>query len=576
MKIRISSRLAALVLAFAAPPALAASVGAPVGASAITPAKAPIRYEVSPRLSGQDLTGLEITATFRADSDGETRLELPDKWMGRDKQYRNLSNLTVEGATSVVEDGPAARVIRSRPNRLLVLRYTVDATFDHEPRQSDSYPSEPWLRPSWFYADGSSIMIDVEGREAAPVRFRWGKAWPKAFVLASNMEDSQAADPRDSVLIGGRDLRIVRAGPMRVALRGTFPFADADLARTLQAILRAERGFFGDAQDAPFLVTAQSLTVENGSTFSGTGKHQAFAMAVTPNLTLDDVRVLLAHEIFHSWNPRRLGKPIGARGYWFSEGFTDFYARRLMMRERLITPQAFVAAWNETLLAYGTSAVIAMPGEEAAAKFWSDTGADQLAYQRGALLAAAWDQRLRASGSSLDAVLQAQAALKQKQPEASILNTFVEAAKLEDLDVKPEIETHIDRGQPIRLAPDAFAPCAKVIDVTAPVFDLGFEPQVDDKGVRTVTKLRPDSAAWRAGLRDGAVIVTKRHGVNGDATQPYELVMRDAGVPASGPDHTVSFLPQGATQQNFQRLVLTPEALGDPALCDFRSRSPRS
>jgi predicted metalloprotease with PDZ domain len=570
VKIGVSTELAALALAFAAVPALAASAGA----SAMTPDPVPIRYEVSPRLSGQDLTGLKVTVTFRADADGETRLELPDKWMGRDKQYRNLSDLTVEGATSVVEDGPAARVIRSRPSRMLVLRYTVDATFDHEPRQSDSYPAEPWLRPSWFYADGASIMIDVEGREAAPVRFRWGKAWPKAFVLASNMEDSQAADPRDSVLIGGRDLRIVRAGPMRLALRGTFPFADADLARTLQVILRAERGFFGDAQDAPFLVTAQSLIVENGSTFSGTGKHQAFAMAVTPNLTLDDVRVLLAHEIFHSWNPRRLGKPIGANGYWFSEGFTDFYARRLMMRERLITPQAFVAAWNETLLAYGTSPLIAMPGREAAAQFWAGSGADQLAYQRGALLAATWDQTLRASGSSLDTVLRAQTVLHAKSPETPLPQAFLQAARTQGLDVAPEIALHIDQGQPIRLAPDAFAPCAKVIDVTAPVFDLGFEPQVDDKGVRTVTKLRPDSAAGRAGLRDGAVIVAKRGGVNGDATQPYDLVVRDAGVPAGGPEHTVSFLPQGAARQHFQRLVLAPAAMGDPALCDFRSPPP--
>lgn len=221
--------------------------------------------------------------------------------------------------------------------------------------------------------------------------------------------------------------------------------------------------------------------------------------------------------------------------------------------------------------AYGTSPVIAMSGEEAAAKFWTDPGADQLAYQRGALLAAIWDQRLRASGSSLDALLHAQAALRLQHPETPLPRTFIDAAKARGLDVTPDIEAYIDKGQPIRMSPDAFAPCARVVDVTAPVFDLGFEPLVADDGTRTATRLRQDSPAWRAGLREGSVIISKLKGDNGDATQPYELVVRDAG----GPERTVSFLPQGVGRQTFQRLVLAPEADRKPELCDFRSAAPR-
>lgn len=564
MKISVSSVLAALAINATAPSASAAP-----GKS---PDRSPITYEVSPRLSGRDLTALEITVTFRADADGETRLELPDASMGHAKLWRNLSNLTVAGADSIVEEGPAVRLVRARPGRELVLRYTLAGALDHEPRQSDDYPAEPWVRPSWFYLDGPSVMIVVDGRDEAPLHFRWSKAWPKDFALASNLENGQVGNPRASTLIGGRDLRIVRAGPVRLALRGTYSFADADLAETLRAVLRAERGFFGDAQATPFLVTAQSLVAEDGSTFSGTGKHQAFAMTLTPNLSLDDLRVLLAHEIFHSWNPLRLGKPIGPRGYWFSEGFTDFYARRLLARERLITSETFVSIWNETLRAYGTSPAIAMPGEEAAAKFWTDPDADKLAYQRGALLAAIWDQRLRASGSSLDAVLRAQAALRARRPEASILRTFVDAATAQGLDVAPDIATYVDDGKPIRLPSDTFAPCGRVVEVTAPIFDLGFKPQVADDGTLTVTKLRSDSPAWRAGLREGSIIIKKLKGVSGDATQPYEMIVRDGG----GLERTVTFLPEGTEVKTFQRLVLTPDAAHDPALCDFRSASPGS
>ncbi|PLR21825.1 hypothetical protein SGCZBJ_19810 [Caulobacter zeae] len=552
MRLLISGVLAALMMA-------AAAQASPKAAPVIT-------YTIAPRLSGPDLAALEITVRFKADADGVTRLELPDQAMGRKGAWRNLSNLTVEGADSMVEDGPAHRLVRSRPGRRLILRYTLSGVLNREPSQSDSYPAEPWIASSWFYVDGPSAMVAVEGRDDVPVSVAWDDAWPKDFHLASNLEGGALTDPRAAVLIGGRDLRIVRAGPLRLAVRGNFAFADADLARSLETILRAERGFFGDAQQTPYLVTAQSLKTENGSTFSGTGKHQAFAMAVTPNLSLDEVRVLLAHEIFHTWNPSRLGKPVGPPGYWYSEGFTDFYAHRLMAREGQITPQAFVAAWNETLRAYGTSPAIAMPGEEAAAKFWTDPNADQLAYQRGALLAAIWDQRLRAAGASLDAVLDAQMALHERQPDLTIAKALLEAAKSQGLEVRADIEAHIDQGRPIRLPTDAFLPCATVTDVTTPVFDRGFEPKVDDKGTMTVADLREDSAAYRAGLRNGAVIVQRRKGGGGDATTPYELVVRDG----DGPVRTLTFLPQGATTQRYQQLVLTPEAAAAPTLCAFR------
>ncbi|KSB87299.1 hypothetical protein AS593_22905 [Caulobacter vibrioides] len=554
----------ALILAVLAAPAWAAPKPEPAAPESVAPES--IAYVVSPVMKDGDLTALEITAAFKADADGETKLSLPDNWMGRSGVWRNLSDLTVEGADSVAEDTPKARIVRSRPGRRLVLRYRVNNTLKGEPAQSDSYPSEPWIRPSWFYVDGVSALITVDGREDRAASFRWGEGWPKDFKLASNLEDAGwDEDARQSVLIGGRDLRIVRAGPVRLAIRGAYAFTNAELSGALEAILRAERGFFGDDQKRPFLVTAQSLAPQSGASFHGTGKHQAFAMAATANMTLDDMRVLLAHEIFHAWNPSRLGKPFGPRGYWFSEGFTDFYARRLMARERQFTPQAFVAAWNETLRDYATSPAIAMPGDEAAGKFWTDPYADKLAYQRGALLAAIWDMQLRRAGSSLDAVLQDQARARDRDPKVTMVRAFVETAKVHGLDVTADIEAHIDQGRPIRLPADAFLPCATVTDVSAPKFDRGFEPQTDDKGTMTVADLREDSGAYRAGLRNGMVIVERRQGRGGDAATPYELVVREG----DGPVRVVTFLPQGTKTERYQQLALTSEAAQAPALCAF-------
>jgi predicted metalloprotease with PDZ domain len=524
-----------------------------------------ITYTVSPRLDGERLSGVRIAVDFQANASGVTRLALPDKAMGRDRLWRNVRDLTVDGATSVTEDGPATRMIRSRPGQRLVARYLVASALDHEPVEADSYPFEPWVRPSWFYLDGANTLATIEGRDTAAVRLRWAD-WPEGFDLASNLEDEGARNPRRGVLIGGRDLRIVRSGVLRLAIRGQFGVPDATLARELETILKAERGFFGDRQDRPYLVTASAVGAESAAHFSGTGKHDAFAMTATPNMSLDDLRTLLAHEILHAWNPARLGQPIGPGGYWLSEGFTDFYARRLLQRERAITPAAFVAAWNTMLREYGVSPARSMPGAQAAQAFWTDPVVERLPYQRGALLAALWDQRLRRQGSSLDAVLFAQARAFAAKPDASLIDLFTQTMAAHGVDVRPNIAAYVEQGRPMTLPADLFAPCADLVEVTSPVFDLGFAPKVDRQGVMTVTDLRPGSPADRAGLRDGMIVIEKLKGVNGDATTPYELRVRsDDAAP-----RTLSFLPRDSGTTTYQQLALRPEAATEPRLCDFR------
>ena len=58
--------------------------------------------------------------------------------------------------------------------------------------------------------------------------------------------------------------------------------------------------------------------------------------------------------------------------YWFSEGFTDYYARALMVRAGVISTTEFVAQWNEMLAAYAGSPARTMSGKQAAAAFWED------------------------------------------------------------------------------------------------------------------------------------------------------------------------------------------------------------
>src|ERR1700710_2685183 len=92
-----------------------------------------VDYTVSPELNAAGLAALDVTLRMRADPSGITRLALPDETFGTSELWRYLRDIRVEGATSVAEDGPAARVVRSAPSAPLTVRYRLVSAFDRDP-----------------------------------------------------------------------------------------------------------------------------------------------------------------------------------------------------------------------------------------------------------------------------------------------------------------------------------------------------------------------------------------------------------------------------------------------------------
>src|SRR6185436_12913525 len=96
----------------------------------------------------------------------------------------------------------------------------------------------------------------------------------------------------------------------------------------------SHNAFWQDPND-PFLVTLLPIIgTPNSQSLGGTGRGDAFALFATDNNPDSVINRILAHEHIHTWIPRSLGRMPNkdeARDYWFSEGFTDFYANRLLV-----------------------------------------------------------------------------------------------------------------------------------------------------------------------------------------------------------------------------------------------------
>src|SRR6185312_10798564 len=496
--------LAAACLSLLAVPAVAAPAPAD-----------PVAYRLSPEFDATGaLTALKVEIRFREGPSGKTRLAWADDWAGDNALYAHARDMKIVGGDAT-PDGPGGWTIQAAPGTPIMATYRVVSAYDHDPTDDDSKQSKPVVRPTWFYAVGEALFAAPRDREKAPATFAWTGA-PNDFGFASDLEHlarpgKKAARPGtvddivESIVAGGRDMRVFEQRPdgarVRVAILGRYGFDDATFARQVFQVLKAERGFWKD-KGSPYLVTMTPTVGAPGRiSLSGTGRADAFALWVDPTSKLDDLHWLLAHEYFHTWNPVQLGDLGGesqeAAGYWFSEGFTDYYAWKLMLGSHQFAPEAFARQWNAMLRRYAVSPVRDKPNSLIVTDFWKSQAVEKLPYERGAILAATLDRRAAAHGSSLDAVMREMRRLAAQPGETRHADVLFPVAYRSVVGIDPTdlIARHILAGEPLTLPADAFGACFPVKTVEVAPFERGWDSAATRKAGNMVTGLRDDAPA---------------------------------------------------------------------------------
>jgi predicted metalloprotease with PDZ domain len=504
-----------------------------------------------------------VTLRLKVGPEGRVELHLPDSAAGATELWRYLQDIKVEGATSVRAPKPSERLIDARPGATITVLYRVVSAYAEPAHQLDSYKPQIWRDSFWIYGEA---LFAYSG-DIRTATFRWTRA-PSDFGFASSLERPHGeALPRDdlieSVSVGGRGLEVsttnVGGSPVRVASLGRFDVTNQAIADMSMKVIAGERRFWG-GHEPPFLVVLNSLPSAPGSiSVHGEGRADAFDIQAGVNTPLEYFKSLLAHEYFHNWNPPRLGGTHDGDAeradYWFSEGFTDFYARKLTLRSGVFSLEEFVRDWNQMLDEYAASPTRAAPVSRVVADFWKDSDVQKLPYRRGSILAATWDRELRArSGGKvgMDQVMLAMrdraAKLGPKSPKAPEL--FEATMRGFGLDARPDVEHFVKTGAAAMLPKDAFGGCITVTTRQAPRFETGYQVETKD-GVRVLTKVDPEGPAYAAGLRDRMTYVRRVAGGPGNSAEPWKIRISE-----NGQEREVSYLPAGKGMVTLQQLEL--------------------
>jgi predicted metalloprotease with PDZ domain len=525
-----------------------------------------LTYTLSPVIEHGALNAFDVEMVMAGDDDGETTIELPDQWGGKSELWRGLTEFRVSGKNLRLAQGgtPAMKVVRHAAGATLTVRYRVVQTWKGEPAISGSNEYRPVIRPQYFHLIGWTIFARPTWSLAAPVSVSFGDM-PKGWSFASDLEHGELTIGKllESISVGG-DFRVSKAGMLRVAIRGAWSFSDEAFIKRLEPIIASHHRFWGDPMK-PFLVTVLPLLPEPGSmSLGGTGLSDAFAFFSTPNVDDRQLTRILAHEHLHSWIPRRVGmmpqEGNDSLEYWLSEGFTDFYTYRLLIRDGLWSLDETVKALNDVMWDYAFSRARNATNADVAASFWSDRAKGDIAYHRGLLFAALADDRVRRAAKGKrdldDVMLAMKRAADAVGPHGMpppIRALFVTSMMGAGVDVGDDIQRFIERGDTIALPGDTWQSCGAIETSEVAEFDRGFDGPRTIANNNVVTGVDPNGPAYAAGLRDGMRLRKLDLSERRDSR-----VALTYSIFVDGGAREISYLPAGKRKVTLQEFKMKP------------------
>lgn len=530
---------------------------------------------------------LRVTLEWQTAGHGPSRLAISPGWASVQRPAQFIRDVSVEGGelASVADGAAGSWEIAHDEGALIRFAYTVDAgyaSFDWERRYL------PIVSFKFFHGIGETFLITPEqrrGRESGfDVEIEWdlpegwnqavtslgrgrsisARAYPgtlrQSAYLAGSLEVAGAdAEGKPFTLpsppgrgAGGEGEQQVDPPFLTAAIHDLFAFDAPQLARVASRILEAQRKFMDDDALPPFTILAVPVgdpLTAGSARFGGTALHHSVALFLPPHSTMDDrIIMLIAHEVFHHYNGRLITNVEAEElSYWFTEGFTDYYAMRVLL-ERFPDMHPWLADWvNERIGKYLSNPAINATNDEIRARFWTgDEAHRDIPYARGLMLGIRWHAIAREHGieNGIDALMR-ELLRRARERDYHLGNQSLREIGAEVLGewFGEEFDAYVVRAETIPLEPDFMQPWFEGDMAGSGGFELGFDWE-RSKSTRTVRGLKAGSAAAEAGLEEGDLLLGWVLTI-GDANQEVVLTVQRGGRVMD-----ISYMPRAVTRGN--------------------------
>ncbi|HEX8244365.1 MAG TPA: PDZ domain-containing protein [Longimicrobium sp.] len=412
------------------------------------------------------------------------------------------------------------------------------------------------LDASHGFVNGTSVFMYLEGRQGHEARLEvrpprgWRITTAMKEVAPNTFHAAGYDELADSPLEIGTHAVVdfeVDGVPHRYAIWGRGNYDAQRLVADTTKIVRAEKALFGELPYRAYTFIVHLLPGGSGGL-----EHRDSTVLVADRWSFrgpayESFLGLVAHELFHAWNGKRIRPAVlgpfdyvreaYTRELWVVEGVTTYYTDVILRRAGLITPQRYLEK-----VADQATRLLAIPGrlvqplEDASFDAWikfyrpdaNSPNATISYYHKGGLVALLLDleiRRVTGNQRSLDDVMRALWA-ESGRPDVGFPERRVEevASEVAGVDLRPLFDRWLRTAEELELAPrlaEAGLALLPAHEAQRPGLPQpaqggpGAEPREArvgfqfryDGGKTIVGNVLAGTPAWRAGVSAGDEIV---------------------------------------------------------------------
>jgi predicted metalloprotease with PDZ domain len=490
-----------------------------------------VRYDITFTKAHAQAKLVEVSMTFSTTGSAPVVLSLP-AWTPGAYEITNYARWVT--AFSATTDGHPLRwdkldydTWRIRPAGA----GSVKVSFRYAADSLDN--AIAWAKSDFLLLNGTNVFLFPEGQPseyAAMVEIHTESDWRVATGMspAGQSRTYSANSYHDLVdmpfFIGKFDLDSARVSEKWIRY-ATYPAGSVSASvrqsawDQLKKVIPPEVAVFGEVPWDSYTV----MQIVDSSYMGASGlEHQNSHVDVLgPQYVGSEFQPsLYAHEIFHSWNVKRLrpadmwpyhySRPQPTPWLWVSEGITDYYADLAEVRGGVIDAKGFLALTAEKINEVAAAAPIAL--QDASLNTWVHPidGTEYIYYPKGSLAGLLLDIMIRDASDnkkSLDDVMRAlyQSAYKRGQGFTSTDWWAAVSAAANGKSFAAFDAAYIDGREPFPW--ESVLPLAGLRIHQERVPRLGVTTQQDASGI-VVRDIAPGSSAARAGVRPGDYLVS--------------------------------------------------------------------
>jgi predicted metalloprotease with PDZ domain len=471
-----------------------------------------------------------VRMSFTADAPGSVVLSLP-AWTPGAYEVSNFAR-NVLGFSAASGGKPASwdKVDYDTWRIRGVASGPVEVTFSYAADSLDNAMS--WARPNFLLFNGTNAFMYPEGRSLAfpatvtvKTESDWMIATGMNMVAPRKYSASNYHDLVDMpFFIGSFDVDSTQVAGKWVKLasypRGGVPAAARAMAISqLGKVIPPEIAVFGEAPWPNY--TVMQIVDSSFGGASGLEHQSSHVDILSPAFVGSDFQPsLYAHEIFHSWNVKRLrpaemwpyvySHPQPTPWLWVSEGITDYYADLAEARGNVVTAEGFYKLIEDKVREVNDAGPVAL--EDASLSTWVHPvdGTGYIYYPKGSLAGLMIDIIIRDASDnakSLDTVMRELYETTYKQSRGFTSDDFWNAVTRAagGKSFADFYSKYIDGREPFPL--EELLPKAGMKATWERAPRMGVSTQQGAAGV-VVIATEPGSSADLAGVKPGDLLIS--------------------------------------------------------------------